>query len=396
MMKKLMVISCMMLLVFGFMGMANAAPIQWLESEGGNNHWYEAVLVPNGISWQDANLAAAAAGGYMATITSQEENEFVYSLVDNPAFFKPSPASHQENYYLGPWLGGYQLPNSEEPDKGWVWVTGEQFSYANWYVGEPNNGAGTFGENLIHFFGIGSRTSYWNDTASIRPDLPGWTIQNGYIIETDPEHPIADPNGPYAALVGETITFDGAGSSAPNGTIVAYDWDFGNGNIGTGVSPTHTYSAGGLYAVSLTVTDDSGATNKATTTADVTLGAISCWDLNENGLKDLPDEDFNSDGFVDVGDCIGPPGPQGPPGDKGDKGDAGATGAQGPKGDKGDKGDPGIAGPPGDIGPQGPQGPPGPVDISREEFDTLKSQTEELQQLLNTVIENLPQLKKIR
>ena len=52
--------------------------------------------------------------------------------------------------------------------------------------------------------------------------------------------------------------FDGTGSSDPDGVIVAYDWDFGDGNIGSGPNPSHTYAADGIYTVSLAVADDAG------------------------------------------------------------------------------------------------------------------------------------------
>ncbi|MFQ6128570.1 MAG: hypothetical protein ACE5QW_06680, partial [Thermoplasmata archaeon] len=39
---------------------------------------------------------------------------------------------------------------------------------------------------------------------------------------------------------------------------------------------------------------------------------IACWDLNQNGVPDLPAEDLNGDGIVDVNDCTGPQGPAGP------------------------------------------------------------------------------------
>lgn len=81
--------------------------------------------------------------------------------------------------------------------------------------------------------------------------------------------PIADPNGPYTSTEGVLITFDGFGSSDPDGNIVSYAWDFGDGNTGTGVDPTHTYIQDGIYTVTLTVTNNDAATNQASTTTTI-------------------------------------------------------------------------------------------------------------------------------
>ena len=82
--------------------------------------------------------------------------------------------------------------------------------------------------------------------------------------------PVADPNGPYIGTVGSPVQFDGTGSFDPDGgSIVAYDWDFGDGNTGTGAPPTHTYAVAGTYAVSLTVTDDEGVSDTGTTSATI-------------------------------------------------------------------------------------------------------------------------------
>jgi len=49
--------------------------------------------------------------------------------------------------------------------------------------------------------------------------------------------PVADPNGPYTGIVNSPVTFDGSGSYDLDGNIDLYDWDFGDGNSGSGVNP---------------------------------------------------------------------------------------------------------------------------------------------------------------
>lgn len=66
-----------------------------------------------------------------------------------------------------------------------------------------------------------------------------------------------------------TVDFDGSASS-DDSAVVSWDWDFGNGNTGSGSTISHTYAAEGVYEVTLTVTDDEGATGSSTQT--VTLG----------------------------------------------------------------------------------------------------------------------------
>lgn len=99
----------------------------------------------------------------------------------------------------------------------------------------------------------------------------GLTIAGTLTVEAPVElPPVADPNGPYAGLVGEPITFDGTGSFDPDGgEIVSYAWDFGDGNTGTGPTPTHTYAEAGTYDVTLEVTDDEDTTGTEVTTATI-------------------------------------------------------------------------------------------------------------------------------
>jgi MYXO-CTERM domain-containing protein len=72
--------------------------------------------------------------------------------------------------------------------------------------------------------------------------------------------PVANAGGTYSGAPGQEITFDGSASHDPDGSIVSWAWDFGDGSSGTGVAPKHTYAAAGTFLVRLTVTDDKGAT----------------------------------------------------------------------------------------------------------------------------------------
>jgi PKD repeat protein len=69
----------------------------------------------------------------------------------------------------------------------------------------------------------------------------------------------------------ETVTFDASSSTPNGGTIVSYEWNFGDGNITTMSEPiiVHTYSNAGTYNVILNVTDSEGAWNTTSKTIAV-------------------------------------------------------------------------------------------------------------------------------
>ncbi|MDY7108502.1 MAG: FG-GAP-like repeat-containing protein [Planctomycetota bacterium] len=147
-------------------------PVLWAVEDGGNGHYYDLVEHPEGMNWYDARAEASGTiydgrRGYLATITSAAESDFI---IDN--LLEGSPSS----YY---WLGGIQPDGSEEPDGGWTWITGEEWDYANWDAGEPNNNQGY--ENVVHVYGAGMDFGYWNDVDGSTEG--GEDPYGGYVIE---------------------------------------------------------------------------------------------------------------------------------------------------------------------------------------------------------------------
>lgn len=88
------------------------------------------------------------------------------------------------------------------------------------------------------------------------------------------------PNQAPAAAFGSstanlTASFDAAASTDPDGTITSYAWAFGDGTNGTGATVAHPYAAAGTYDVTLTVTDDQGATGTLTKPVTVTAPPVN-------------------------------------------------------------------------------------------------------------------------
>ena len=124
-----------LLLIFSIGGLCQATMIQWRIEDGGNGHWYERIDTL--MTWNDAEIYAESLGGYLATVTSKAENDFLWNafVQDGPTFCM---------------LGGFQPPGTPEPDTGWQWVTGEEWKYTNWGIGQPDDAHG--GQDYLSFW----------------------------------------------------------------------------------------------------------------------------------------------------------------------------------------------------------------------------------------------------
>jgi PKD repeat protein len=114
----------------------------------------------------------------------------------------------------------------------------------------------------------GASTFLWDPDDS----LISVTVTDGYFDNRlpAPPPPVASFDySPTTIIVGHPVTFNGSSSYAPGGTVVSWNWDFGDGGTGSGSIAGHTYSSAGSYVVNLTVTDSNALTNSTEETVSV-------------------------------------------------------------------------------------------------------------------------------
>lgn len=98
--------------------------------------------------------------------------------------------------------------------------------------------------------------------SSFTASVPAQSVTLYVVAGGTPNTPptaVASAN-PTSGIIPLAVSFSGAGSSDPDGSIASYAWTFGDGSGASGITASHTYASSGTFTARLTVTDNRGAT----------------------------------------------------------------------------------------------------------------------------------------
>jgi len=128
----------------------------------------------------------------------------------------------------------------------------------SWNFGDGSSGSGRV---VTHTYNSGGSFTA-RLTVTDNEGKTGSASHTVNVIQTIPnEPPIAEFSfSPNTGIYPLLVTFDASASRDPDGSIVQYSWDFGDGRTGSGRVVTHNYTRGGTFLIRLTVRDNSGGT----------------------------------------------------------------------------------------------------------------------------------------
>ncbi len=176
------------------------------ETQNTYSHYYKVFNVVGG-TWEEAQAFCQSIGGYLVTVSGEEEQDGITELLKERGGL---------NCY---WAGGRLV------DGRWTWVTGEAFEFTNWATGEPNNQDGI--EGYMELFGkryhggLGNkRPGAWNDASNSGASYAGefYDIENtGFVCEWDHE--------PYYGIPYGDINLDGVVNNLDAAYALKHDAD---------------------------------------------------------------------------------------------------------------------------------------------------------------------------
>lgn len=203
------------------------------------------------------------------------------ATVNIPVFVKNPPEAHSSKRLLV--AAGEDNTYSGAPSTGRAWAIARH----EWDFGD---GTTAEGESIVHAYaepGVYTVTHRVTDDSGHRCN----TAEETFEVRVNAK-PVAEAGDDRRISVGEETVLDAGASTDGDGSIVYYQWDFGDGNMATGPVVRHAYAAPATYQVRLVVGDDSGVVNSF---HDDTLAVV---------VNDPPLPEAGSDRSVAIGEEV--------------------------------------------------------------------------------------------
>ncbi|MEL7159854.1 MAG: PKD domain-containing protein, partial [Bacteroidota bacterium] len=300
---------------------------------GLNEFWLEAECALVGSNWQTLSAGDASNGEYVNFPSGNSYNSPPSNIAENRIRFVIDRAQ-PGTYHL---FARIKTPSPAGANNSF-WVRVNDGAWQRWYEGI--NLSGTFqwneslgspfnlvdGTNIVDFLYREDGTQLDKIVLTLSDDLPsgeGSQASNCTTIPNDPPVAVATAT-PTTGTAPLPVQLDGSGSFDNDGGIFEYAWTWENGGQAEGVDPAVVFDEGD-YNVTLTVTDDDGASD-----SDMLLVSVSSnvTDSDGDGVLDEVDNcpnvpnpnqeintyyrDADGDGFGDptdtIQDCELPPG----------------------------------------------------------------------------------------
>ena len=193
-----------------------------------------------------------------------------------------------------------------------------------WTTSVDTGGSGLVGYNVyrnnVFIHRVNAPTTTYSDTGLAALTMFSYTVtaidnassqsaKSTAVSVTTPSctntPPIANAGPDQTVQTLVSVAFNGSGSSDPGGSIASYAWNFGDGATGTGVAPSHSYSSAGVYTVTLTVTDNQGATAQDTMLVTALNRPPTANAGADQTVQTLVSVAFNGSGSSDLDGTIG-------------------------------------------------------------------------------------------
>jgi len=209
--------------------------------------------------------------------------------------------SQMRVYVGGVMDGSVSTTSGPGSGTGAFYIGRHSTSYSPYYFGGlidevRVSAAALYSSNFTPGLGAGSNVrGLWKFDGQTPNDFSGngnnGTLQNTPTYSTDvpssgsgSQRPAPVAGGPYSGQVAQAVSFSSSGSFDPDGTIISYLWNFGDGATASTANPSHAYATPGLYTATLTVTDNAGLLASATTVVTISNNGNARLDpLNQTG-----------------------------------------------------------------------------------------------------------------